>query len=57
MDITEAQRCLAELRTPHFLHEAVKRVFVLAADRGEEEKAISMDLLKSMSKHGVLSYE
>jgi MA3 domain len=54
-DAAELQRCLGELRAPHFLHEAAKRIVVAALDKPEEPRAAALALLSRLSACGVLS--
>lgn len=54
-DVTEAARCLRELAAPHFLHEAVKRLMVMAADHKQREQELAVALLRRMLTEGILS--
>mmetsp|Transcript_12780 Transcript_12780/g.23652 ORF Transcript_12780/g.23652 Transcript_12780/m.23652 type:complete len:145 (-) Transcript_12780:196-630(-) len=54
-DEKEAERCVRELRVPHFHHELVKRAIVLVVDKAGEEQGSVGSLLKHLVDAEVLS--
>ena len=55
-DLDEATQCVKELHAPLYLHELVKRVFVVAMDGGEKEAERASQLVAHLHKQGVLRY-
>lgn len=46
---------MGELNAKYFSHELVKRVVVLAADKGPNEKTLAVSLLQQLGKDGLVT--
>lgn len=53
----EATRCLQSLGVPHFHHELVYEIIVMAAEKKEREMTLALELLKSMKDASVLTIQ
>lgn len=56
-DLDEAERCVRELRVPHFGHEITKRAIVATFDKSSSEQAKTGQLLKRLHSTDLLSSE
>lgn len=56
-DLTEAERCVRELRVPHFHHELVKRAVALVVDKPEQQQLKISQLFRHLCVEEVLSQE
>lgn len=56
-DMVEAKRCLAELNSPMFFHEIVKRAVVNAIDKSQKEQMQMSFLLKELRAAEMLSIQ
>ena len=56
-DLTEAERCVRELRVPHFHHELVKRAVAIVVDKPEQQQLKISGLFRHLCVEEVLSQE
>ena len=56
-DLGEAERCVRELRVPHFHHELVKRAISLVVDKPEQQQLKISRLFHHLFAEEVLSQE
>lgn len=55
--LNDTEQALRRLASPHYLHELVVRVFVLAIDHGEREVRLASNLVEHLHHKGVLTRE
>ncbi|KAJ1416463.1 armadillo-type protein [Ochromonadaceae sp. CCMP2298] len=56
-DVGEAVRCIAELKSPFFFHEIVKRTVCNAMDKSSAQQLLMSALMEKLSTAGLLSTE
>eukprot|EP00349_Pseudokeronopsis_sp_Brazil_P004210 CAMPEP_0202965640 /NCGR_PEP_ID=MMETSP1396-20130829/9545_1 /ASSEMBLY_ACC=CAM_ASM_000872 /TAXON_ID= /ORGANISM="Pseudokeronopsis sp., Strain Brazil" /LENGTH=378 /DNA_ID=CAMNT_0049688419 /DNA_START=108 /DNA_END=1244 /DNA_ORIENTATION=- len=54
-DLSEAERCLMELRAPKFFHEVVKRAVTIAMDKSEEDQMRLSQLFAYLASSQILT--
>eukprot|EP00455_Lapot_gusevi_P044079 TRINITY_DN5455_c0_g1_i8.p1 TRINITY_DN5455_c0_g1~~TRINITY_DN5455_c0_g1_i8.p1 ORF type:complete len:360 (+),score=130.42 TRINITY_DN5455_c0_g1_i8:279-1358(+) len=50
-DVQEALRCINELNATYFVHEIVRKLFVMAVDKSEHEFQLALRLLDAIHQH------
>lgn len=56
-DVTEAVRCIAELKSPLYHHEVLKRAVCTAMDKPSQEQRCMSDLLVQLTRQELMSVQ